>query len=1089
MADLASSTVGLLSVTILAFIFLVSLFIVYWHKRLPASPPPKSSSTDEDEAGINSLSSQIRQLRIQQDELAQRGGGTENEEERLNALATKLQIEKLMKQTKDFNIRFDELKMGKLIGKGSQGEVYKAEWRALTVAVKKIDCRSVAPEIIEEFCAEAAIMRRLRHPALTLFLGVSLQSQPNLCIVTEFAQRGSLFDIMHDEHSALTWPKCLSISLDIAQGMTYLHAHNPPILHRDLKSLNILVDENWRGKVADFGMTRFHEQDQIMTQCGSPLWMAPEMIKNDPYNEKSDVYSYGICLWEMYTRKIPYRDLGLTPSHLVVKVVKEGLRPVIPKTCPKPYRVLMERCWHPIAEKRPTFAQILEYVENMVNDPVILNHKPNTGREQNVLVREEKKKEKRRSDGKDREKERQQLIEQAKNEAGEHGWRIEKSEIELYQEPVLLDPEAIVGGSSQPLSATPNGTRETLKERTNKSIHNLNQLVGTNTSTPLLGVVPGSPIVQPSTLGSEAVDNSAARRTSLNTAVVSSPAISPLNSTTDGDLLSRNTSTSNTSLLCKFRNKVVALRVEYIDPTYINYTLKERVNLDLQGIKDDHKLIPILRKMSHIRHPNVVLFMGAYINNLSITGVSNKAPTPPPSVFPPSSSATVVPMPASAMNNNNASNGRGANGTSTSSTNQSLAEIGLLTEQLPRGSLNTFLSDPSLIIDWDTVMGFLLDIASALVYLHAFKPEPITHPDLSTDQCLIDANFRAKLNNCLSVDLQRTLQGIPSIATIFSAPEVIQSAISVNPKSNVYSFAMICWHALCRKLPFEGAPLTKELSQKITKGFRPHLPNSMSRELQGLISKCWSTDPNQRPTMQQVYETLEKVRKQGPPRISLVLGVNAHRYRKSKTIFAYRSKDAVKIYKDWGVSSGGKGTMIIFSGDDDVYLCDPDTFSTTYEPVRPTVLLSPRHGSGDRKEDDSKTGFSKTTPRTTTRPLHENKTLSHPASDAAEAEAVLQDANGGLNSVDESYHEWRKIGTIIAGMMEEAFTIRVNKKPRKAGEATSQPTLDKNGVVGGDDDDCSVEYGLANDYLVENEQGEQWVIDQKTFQELYERAD
>jgi hypothetical protein len=130
MVDLSSSaTAGLLSVTILAFIFFVSLFVVYWNKRIPRTQVTKPSPLDEDEAGINSLSSQIRQLRIQQEELAQRGGGNENEEERLNALATKLQIEKLMKQTKDFNIRFDELKMGKLIGKGSQGEVYKAEWR------------------------------------------------------------------------------------------------------------------------------------------------------------------------------------------------------------------------------------------------------------------------------------------------------------------------------------------------------------------------------------------------------------------------------------------------------------------------------------------------------------------------------------------------------------------------------------------------------------------------------------------------------------------------------------------------------------------------------------------------------------------------------------------------------------------------------------------------------------------------------------------------------------------------------------------------------------------------------------------------
>jgi len=300
------------------------------------------------------------------------------------------QIKHLQKSTQEFGIKFHELKFGKMLGKGSQGEVFKATWRGSTVAVKKVDTRKVAPEIIEEFCSEAHIMRRLRHPTLTLFMGVSLE-HPHLCIVTELVARGSLFDLIHDEHAALTWSKCLGIALDVARGMNYLHSHTPPILHRDLKSLNILVDENWRGKVADFGMTRFQEEGTTMTQCGSPLWMAPEMIRNDPYDEKSDVYSFAICLWEMYTRKIPYRDLGLNPSHLVVKVVKEHLRPPIPKTCPRPFRHLMEKCWHPSAERRPTFQQILAMLEKMIADPAIVNHKPMSSREgATVVVRQDK---------------------------------------------------------------------------------------------------------------------------------------------------------------------------------------------------------------------------------------------------------------------------------------------------------------------------------------------------------------------------------------------------------------------------------------------------------------------------------------------------------------------------------------------------------------------------------------------------------------------------------------------------------------------------------------------------------------------------
>lgn len=107
------------------------------------------------------------------------------------------QIKHLKKTTAEFGIKYDELKFGKLLGKGSQGEVFKASWRGSTIAVKKVDTRKVPPEIIEEFAQEAQIMRRLRHPCLTLFMGVSLE-HPHLCILTELVSRGSLFDIIHD---------------------------------------------------------------------------------------------------------------------------------------------------------------------------------------------------------------------------------------------------------------------------------------------------------------------------------------------------------------------------------------------------------------------------------------------------------------------------------------------------------------------------------------------------------------------------------------------------------------------------------------------------------------------------------------------------------------------------------------------------------------------------------------------------------------------------------------------------------------------------------------------------------------------------
>ena len=290
-------------------------------------------------------------------------------------------LKKLKATTNEWQINYNELNFQRRIGKGSQGEVFSAKWRGSTFAVKKIDTREVSKDTIEEFCQEASMMKRLQHPALTLFMGVSMQTH-NLCIVTEYAHKGSLFDIMrHEQKSrALSWLRALQIAYDVAKGMMYLHSYTPPILHRDLKSLNILVDKNWRGKIADFGMTRFSEDGTYMSQCGSPLWMSPEMISNKKYNEKADVFSFGIVLWEIYTRKIPYRDLKMSANKLVALVVRKRARPTIPPEMPKKYRNLMVACWAHHAADRPSFVQIVTKLKAMLSNSQILAHIPNSSR-------------------------------------------------------------------------------------------------------------------------------------------------------------------------------------------------------------------------------------------------------------------------------------------------------------------------------------------------------------------------------------------------------------------------------------------------------------------------------------------------------------------------------------------------------------------------------------------------------------------------------------------------------------------------------------------------------------------------------------
>jgi len=286
-------------------------------------------------------------------------------------------FKEIKQQTHEFRIKYSDLVFGSLLGKGNQGEVFRAKLRSTAVAVKKVDCRKVEPDIIDEFIQEVNIWHRLRNPFITMFMGVCLE-YPHLCIVTELVSRGSLFGLLHDEDSALTWPRRVQIASDLARGMNYLHQFDTkdPIIHRDLKSLNVLISAEWRAKVADFGMTRFQDNKNVMTTCGTPLWMAPEIILRKEYDFKVDVYSYGIVLWELYTRKIPYKLLGIPAKYLVKKVAVDFLRPKIPSSCPEIYAKLMQTCWQQNPTHRPTFKDVVQYCDTMVKDPSVMAHQP-----------------------------------------------------------------------------------------------------------------------------------------------------------------------------------------------------------------------------------------------------------------------------------------------------------------------------------------------------------------------------------------------------------------------------------------------------------------------------------------------------------------------------------------------------------------------------------------------------------------------------------------------------------------------------------------------------------------------------------------
>ncbi|XP_010532192.1 PREDICTED: serine/threonine-protein kinase EDR1 [Tarenaya hassleriana] len=256
-------------------------------------------------------------------------------------------------------IPWEDLVIGERIGIGSYGEVYHADWNGTEVAVKKFLDQDFSGAALDEFKREVRIMRRLRHPNVVHFLG-AVTRPPNLSIISEFLPRGSLYRILHRPNSQIDEQRRIKMALDVAMGMNCLHTSTPTIVHRDLKSPNLLVDNNWNVKVCDFGLSRLKHNTFLSSKstAGTPEWMAPEVLRNEPSNEKCDVYSFGVILWELATMRLPWH--GMNPMQVVGAVGFQKRRLEIPKEVdPVVGRIIWE-CWQTEPNLRPSFAQLTE---------------------------------------------------------------------------------------------------------------------------------------------------------------------------------------------------------------------------------------------------------------------------------------------------------------------------------------------------------------------------------------------------------------------------------------------------------------------------------------------------------------------------------------------------------------------------------------------------------------------------------------------------------------------------------------------------------------------------------------------------------
>ncbi|KAH0728398.1 hypothetical protein KY285_002438 [Solanum tuberosum] len=267
------------------------------------------------------------------------------------------QVDPVFDDVGDCEIPWEDLVIGERIGLGSYGEVYHADWNGTEVAVKKFLDQDFSGAALAEFKREVRIMRRLRHPNVVRFMG-AITRPPHLSIITEFLPRGSLYRIIHRPHFQIDERRRIKMALDVAKGMDCLHTSNPTIVHRDLKSPNLLVDKNWNVKVGDFGLSRLKHNTFLSSKstAGTPEWMAPEVLRNEPSNEKCDIYSFGVILWELATLRLPWS--GMNPMQVVGAVGFQNKRLEIPKELdPIVARIIWE-CWQTDPNLRPSFAQL-----------------------------------------------------------------------------------------------------------------------------------------------------------------------------------------------------------------------------------------------------------------------------------------------------------------------------------------------------------------------------------------------------------------------------------------------------------------------------------------------------------------------------------------------------------------------------------------------------------------------------------------------------------------------------------------------------------------------------------------------------------
>ncbi|XP_046466497.1 mitogen-activated protein kinase kinase kinase 7 isoform X2 [Neodiprion pinetum] len=257
-------------------------------------------------------------------------------------------------------INYNEIETQEIVGKGSFGVVWKGRWRGQYVAVKHINSEGER----KAFTVEVRQLSRVAHPNIVKLYGACTKNP--VCLVMEYAEGGSLYNVLHcNPQPYYTAGHAMSWALQCARGVAYLHNMKPkPLIHRDLKPPNLLLILGGQTlKICDFG-TACDLNTYMTNNKGSAAWMAPEVFEGSRYTEKCDVFSWGVILWEILSRRKPFDDIGGS-AYRIMWAVHIGQRPPLMDGCPKPIEDLMTRCWKKVPEERPSMDEVVQIMTTL----------------------------------------------------------------------------------------------------------------------------------------------------------------------------------------------------------------------------------------------------------------------------------------------------------------------------------------------------------------------------------------------------------------------------------------------------------------------------------------------------------------------------------------------------------------------------------------------------------------------------------------------------------------------------------------------------------------------------------------------------